>query len=358
MATIRDVARASRVSVATVSRVFNESPRVSETTRVRVVKAATRLGYWPNGTARSLITNRTHALGVLLPDLHGEFFSEVIRGIDSAARRRRLHLLVSSYGTASDDLLAALRMVRGRVDGLIVMAPDVGVSVALHLRSGGGPTVLLNPEIDVPGRDSISIANFEGAHAMVGHLLGLGHRRIATVTGPEKNIDARQRLEGYRMALSDAGLETSGGLEVPGHFTERSGYEAAIELLKRRPRPTAIFAANDHMAVGVLGALQDAHVRVPEGIAVVGFDDIPMARYLTPPLTTVHVDMTQLGHRAVEMLLEPHASGAGDGRREILSTTLVVRSSCGSKPPPQRGTRDRWERRHAVVSRPAKGLAT
>src|SRR5437762_10751403 len=164
MANIKDVAREAGVSVATVSRVFNDSGRVSEETRRRVRAVAEKLRFWPNGTARSLITNRTHALGVLLPDLHGEFFSEVIRGIDSAARQRRLHLLVSSYGTASDDLLAALRTVRGRVDGLIVMAPDVGVSVALHLRGGGGPTVLLNPEIDVPGRDSISIANFEGAH--------------------------------------------------------------------------------------------------------------------------------------------------------------------------------------------------
>ena len=358
MATIRDVARASRVSVATVSRVFNESPRVSEATRSRVVKAATRLGYWPNGTARSLITNRTHALGVLLPDLHGEFFSEVIRGIDSAARQRRLHLLVSSYGTASDDLLSALRTVRGRVDGLIVMAPDVGVSVALHLRAGGGPTVLLNPEMDVPGRDSISIANVDGAHAVVGHLLGLGHKRIATVTGPEKNIDARQRLEGFRGALRERGFEPQPELEVRGQFTERSGYEAALELLERRTKPTAIFAANDHMAVGVLGALQDLRVRVPQDIAVVGFDDIPMARYLTPPLTTVHVDMTRLGQRAVEMLLEPAPPGASDGRREILSTTLVLRGSCGSQPTLQRGARERWERRHAVASRGPKGLST
>jgi LacI family transcriptional regulator len=359
MATIRDVARASRVSVATVSRVFNESPRVSESTRLRVVTAATRLGYWPNGTARSLITNRTNALGVLLPDLHGEFFSEVIRGIDWAARRRRLHLLVSSYGPASDDLLSALRTVRGRVDGLIVMAPDVGVSVALQLRTGGGPTVLLNPEIDVPGRDSISIANFDGAHAMVGHLLGLGHRRIATITGPERNIDARQRLDGYRVALADEGIEPSDALEIPGDFTEGCGYDAAMELLRRKPRPTAIFAANDHMAVGVLGALQDARVRVPEDMAVAGFDDIPMARFLTPPLTTVHVDMMRLGQRAVEMLLDPAAREGAEPRREILTTTLVVRGSCGTKPPGRaKGARARWERRHAVASRSRKGLAT
>lgn len=358
MATIRDVARASRVSVATVSRVFNDNPRVSEATRLRVVTAASRLGYWPNGTARSLITNRTHALGVLLPDLHGEFFSEVIRGIDLAARGRGLHLLVSSYASTAADLMSALRTVRGRVDGLIVMTPDVDASSALHPRGGGSPTVLLNPELELPGHDSISIANVDGAHAMVRHLLKLGHRRIATITGPERNIDARQRLDGYRAALRNGGLEPSPDLEVLGHFTERSGYEGAAELLKRRARPSAIFVANDHMAVGVLGALQDARVRVPEDVAVTGFDDIPMARYLTPPLTTVHVDMLQLGQRAVEMLLGSTEPADPNGRHEVLSTTLVVRRSCGSKPPRQAGSRVRWERRHAVAATPRGGLRT
>jgi LacI family transcriptional regulator len=358
MVTIRDVARASRVSVATVSRVFNERPRVSEATRLRVVTAASRLGYWPNGTARSLITNRTHAIGVLLPDLHGEFFSEVIRGIDLAARRRGLHLLVSSYASTAADLMSALRTVRGRVDGLIVMTPDVDASNALDPRGRGGPTVLLNPELELAGHDSISIANFDGAQAMVRHLLQLGHRRIATITGPERNIDARQRLEGYRATLRDHGLERSPELEILGDFTERSGYEGAAELLKRRPRPSAIVVANDHMAVGVLGALQDAQLRVPEDMAVTGFDDIPMARYLTPPLTTVHVDMLQLGQRAVEMLLGSTEPASPESRHEVLSTTLVVRRSCGSKPPRQAGSRVRWERRHAVAATPRGGLKT
>src|SRR5689334_225500 len=171
MPTIRDVARVSRVSVATVSRVFNDHSRVSEATRERVVAAANRLGYWPNGTARSLITNRTHALGVLLPDLHGEFFSEVIRGIDLAARRQRLHLVVSSFSSSPEDLTSALRAVRGRVEGLIVMTPDVDASEALRQGSGSIPTVLLNPEVAVSGCDSLSIANAEGAYAMVRHLI-------------------------------------------------------------------------------------------------------------------------------------------------------------------------------------------
>jgi len=358
MATIRDVARGSGVSVATVSRVFNDNPRVSEAARKRVLAAAGRLGYWPNGTARSLITHRTHAVGVLLPDLHGEFFSEVIRGIDSAARQRHLHLLVSSFTSNPDDLMSALRAVRGRVDGLIVMAPDLDASNALPPGAGGIPTVLLNPEVEFAGRDSISIANFDGACAMARHLLKLGHRRIATITGPESNIDARQRLDGYRAALLAAGIDTSEKLEYRGHFTERSGYEAAIELLGRPPRPTAIFVANDLMAVGVMGALQDSRLRVPEDVAVTGFDDVPMARYLTPPLTTVHVDMLQLGQRAVHLLLDPRDPDAPEGMHEVQSTTLVVRSSCGSRPPRQAGSRVRSGRRHAVASVAPLGLKT
>ncbi|HET9325630.1 MAG TPA: LacI family DNA-binding transcriptional regulator [Candidatus Eisenbacteria bacterium] len=352
MPTIRDVARASRVSVATVSRVFNDHSRVSETTRERVVAAANRLGYWPNGTARSLITNRTHALGVLLPDLHGEFFSEVIRGIDLAARQQRLHLMVSSFTASPEDLTSVLRAVRGRIDGLIVMTPDVDASEALRQGAGAIPTVLLNPEVQVVGCDSISIANFEGAHAMVRHLVSLGHRRIATVTGPPGNIDAHQRLEGYRGALRDSGIDTDPVLEAHGNFTESSGYEAATLLLKQRPRPTAVFVANDHMAVGVLGALQDASIKVPGDLAVAAFDDIPLARFLTPPLTTVHVDMLALGQRAVQLLTGPRPIQGP--RREVLPTTLVIRASCGSAPPSKAASRTRWERRHAVPP-PARG---
>ena len=350
MANIRDVASASRVSVATVSRVFNESPRVAESTRRRVLAAAARLGYWPNAIARSLITSRTHAIGVVLPDLHGQFFSELIRGIDSAARQRGLHLLVSSFSASEEDLTSALRSVRGRIDGLIVMAPDLDASSALRQARGSTPTVLLNPEAEVPGCGSISIGNFDGAYAMVRHLLGLGHRRIASIAGSDRNVDARERLDGYRAALRDAGIQPAADLEVRGNFTEHSGYEAAVELLRRKPLPGAVFVANDHMAVGALGAFQDAGLRVPLDMAVAGFDDIPMARYLTPTLTTVHVDMIELGRRALRLVLDRDGA-TGGARHEVFSTTLVVRSSCGSRPPRRRGAaHHRWERRSAVAS--------
>ena len=187
-------------------------------------------------------------------------------------------------------------------------------SRALRQAAGNVPVVLLNPEVQLPGCDTLSIGNFQGAYAVVRHLIDLGHGPIATITGPTQNIDARQRLDGYRTALRDAGVEPDPALEFHGDFTERSGYEAAREMLRQQGRPTAVFVANDHMAVGVLGALQEAGRAVPDDVALAGFDDIPMARYLTPALTTVHVDMFQMGERAVEMLRGPGALRVWRGR--------------------------------------------
>jgi len=332
VATIRDVARAAGVSVATVSRVLNGSAPVREDTDRHVRTAAQKLNYWPNGAARSLITNRTHTVGVLLPDLHGEFFSEVIRGLDLASRRAGLHLLVSSSHAAIDELVAALRTMRGRIDGLVVMAPESAAPRLVRECALGAPTVFINPGRAVRGCDSVSFDNYDGAYTVVRHLIGLGHRRIAVVGGPGSNTDARQRLEGYRAALGEARLEIPAGYELEGDFREPSGYAAGRALLDLAPRPTAAFVANDQMAVGVLGALGDAGVAVPGDVAVAGFDDIEVAQYLNPPLTTVHVDAFRLGERAFERLmlrLDPKTEISD--AHEILPTMLVVRASCGAR---------------------------
>ncbi len=333
MATIRDVAREAGVSIATVSRVFNDSSLVSEATVRNVREVASRLNYWPNGVARSLITSRTHALGVLLPDMYGEFFSDVIRGLDTAARQHGFHLLVSSSHADSEALSDALRSMSGRVDGMVVMAPDVDAPEAVRGFSVHCPVVLLNPGGEVEQCDTIAIANAEGASEMVRHLVGLGHKRIAFVRGPQKNLDSEQRLQGYRAALREAGIAPSPDLELQGDFTEPSGYEAAIELARRKDRPSAVFVANDHMAVGVLSGLLDSGISVPNDMAVTGFDDIAMARYTSPPLTTVRVNTSLLGERAVELLLRARRSANPDVKQhELLPTSLAVRSSCGSRP--------------------------
>ena len=330
MANIKDVAREAGVSVATVSRVFNDSELVSDDTRKHVRDVAGRLKYWPNGAARSLITSRTNAIGVLLPDLYGDFFSELIRGIDLAAREEGLHLLVSGSHADTNALIAALRSMRGRIDGLVVMAPDEGSADAIHDAAGGAPVVVLDPGLGLSDCETISIANHDGAFQAVRHLAGLGHRRIATVTGPARNIDAQQRVAGYRAALADAGIAHDPALEIEGDFTEPSGYRAVEALLQLSPRPEAVFFGNDNMAIGGLAALSSAGLRVPEDLALAGFDDIAMARYLTPALTTVHVDLIEFGARALRRLLALKDHAADVPRHEIVGATLVVRRSCGA----------------------------
>jgi LacI family transcriptional regulator len=339
MVTIKDVARAAGVSVATVSRVYNGSDLVREQTTARVREVAQRLGYSPHGAARSLITSRTNTLGVLLPDLYGEFFSEVIRGIDQTARRHRYHLLVSSSHAARPEIEAALRSMRGRVDGLVVMWPDMDSETAVRNLPAGFPLVLLNSPVDAESFDVIRIANFDGAYAMVRHLVDLGHRRIAIIRGVAGNFDSEERVRGYHAALADAGLSAPAEYDVSGDFNETAAFHATTELLRADPRPTAIFAANDAMAIGAISALREAGLRVPDDVAVGGFDDIPMARYLDPPLSSVHVDISALGELATLRLISALQDKEHHQRREdVLPTTLVLRRSCGAHAPASRPT--------------------
>ena len=334
--TIREVAREASVSVATVSRVLNGKGPVHLETARRIRSVAKRLHYVPHPVARSLITRRTHTLGVLLPDLYGEFFSEVIRGIDLRARRAGYHVVVSSSHSDSAETEAMIRAMRGRVDGLIVLSPGARTP-ALTTLPQGFPLVLLNS----PGRrtfDSLTIDNYGGAFAMVRHLVGLGHRRITFIGGPPGNSDAAERLRGYRDAVRACSADADAKLEMPGNFRESTGYEACRRIRALRPRPTAIFAANDSMAIGLLYGFREAGVHVPEEFAVAGFDDIPIARYITPPLTSVRVPIAALGERATQLVLRAVEEGSEHRKRqETLPTALIIRASCGSKNPDREG---------------------
>lgn len=326
--TIKEVAREARVSVATVSRALNKKGTVRVETSRRVRVAAEKLRYAPHGAARSLITRQTHTLGVLLPDLFGEFFSELIRGIDLAARRRGYHVIVSGSHSDRAETRAMVRAMRGRVDGLLVLSADLDARELEANLPFGFPVVLLSGA----GKgvfDAVRVDNHGGASAMVRHVIDLGHDRIAFVAGPGKNLDAAERLRGFRDAVGRATGATS--LEIQGDFREQAGYRAAARILRSKLRPTAVLAANDAMAIGLLAAFRERHVRVPEDIALAGFDDIPIARYMTPPLTTVSVPIADLGARAAARLL--HALDGDDvprtRREDILPTSLVIRASCG-----------------------------
>jgi LacI family transcriptional regulator len=331
--TIKEVAREAGVSVATVSRALNNKGPVRAETGRRIREVASRLRYTPHGAARSLITRRTSTVGVLLPDMYGEFFSEVIRGVDQTARRHGYHLLVSSSHNDREEVEAAFRAMRGRVDGLVVMTPDIDAATLEANLTTGLPVVLVNCRVDGENYDSITIDNYGGAYAMVRHLIGLGHRRIALIKGAERNQDASERLRGYRDAMAVLGGAWAPELEVAGDFTEESGSEAVEQVLALSPRPTAVFAANDSMAIGALSALGQAGLKVPADMAVAGFDDIPIARFMTPPLTSVHVPITDLGSRAMRCLAEAlEAENRHVRRHETMQTRLVVRASCGGGP--------------------------
>ena len=331
MANIRDVADAASVSIATVSRVLNNKAKVNEETARRVWKAAAKLDYWPNEAARSLTTNRTSVIGILLPDLHGEFFSEVIRGIDQAAREAGYQILVSSSHAGCDEVMVAAKSMLGRIDGLIFMASDNGLAEAVDRIQGRVPLVLINPRRIVDGTASLRIGNFLGAREAVSHLLQLGHEDVAILKGPVGNIDAEERLRGYRHALAAAGLDPAASREFQGDFREPSGFRAAAEILGCGRRPTAIFASNDVMAIALISAIGAAGLKVPDDIAVVGFDDITIGRYIHPPLTTVRVEAHLLGQRALRRLVGILADDKTDvGGEEVLPATLVVRESCGA----------------------------
>jgi LacI family transcriptional regulator len=325
-ATIRDVARTADVSVATVSRVFNSSGTVSAPTRERVLAAAAELDYVPHSGARSLSTRRTDTIGVILPDLHGAFFSELIRGIDMATRARGLHLLLSHSHGDPNEATTVLRAMRTRVDAIVVMSPYADEGVLAAALGGRTPLVLLGSGGDAGGHPRFAIDNHAGAFAMTEHLLGVDYRRIAFVSGPADNIEAAQRLAGYRDALA-----AHGGMPervVEGDFSEQSGARAA-GLLLAGPRPDAIFAGNDMMAIGCLQALREAGLRVPDDIALAGFDDIPISRFLDPPLTTVGVPIAELGRQAVESCAEILSTGL-QGASRTFTPELVIRASSGA----------------------------
>ena len=325
--TIKDVARAANVSVATVSRALNGHHNVAEAVRLRVIRVASELRYSPHAAARSLSSRRTHTIGVILPDLYGEFFSELMRGVDQVARERGFHLLVSSYHGNPEEQGAALRAMRGRVDGLLLMSPYIGDTGHLTDNlSPTQPTVLMNTHLPQTGLASLSVDNYGGAVAMVRHLAEVGRKRIAFIAGPEDNFDAGERRRGYLDALAER-LPNAEPWILPGDFNEASGHAAAQALIASERLPDAVFAANDMMALGCMSAFKQAGIAVPGQVALAGFDDIPLSRYVQPSLTTVRVNIAELGGQAMSALSEAIGTEAASTAPVSLRPELIVRES-------------------------------
>lgn len=323
-ATIRDVAHLARVSVASASRAMNGLNNVRPETRDRVIAAAAKLGYVPHAGARSLSLARAHAIGVVLPDLHGEFFSEMVRGMDREANRRGYVLLLSTLHDASERAMETLRAMRGRVDGLLVMAPHIAPESLAKTLPAALPAVLINSAFRPEDRATIAFDNGAGIELLVSHLVARGCRRFALIGGPDNNIDAQERAAAFHSTLAEQ-LPGSMPLLIPGDFNEEAGERAAAVILASSPAPDAVIAANDMMAIGCLQALRAAGRQVPGEIAVAGFDDVPLARYLG--LTTVRVRIAELGARAVNRLVDMLEGQADPRTLERHAPELVVRAS-------------------------------
>jgi len=333
--TIRTVAARAGVSPATVSRVLNDSAAVNPDTRERVLRAARELDFTPNPIARALTAKKTFLLGVILPDLTGEFFTQLLQGIDAIAYGKGYHIVVScSHSQRNEIHTLAKLMSEGRVDGLIVMEPLLGAKALSSLTRFRVPAVVLNYPWNGGMVQSILVDNQRGAYLATRHLLEHGYQPLAMIRGPAGNFDAESREEGYRQALREHGLdpEAQGGVYlVRGDFDRRSGYLAMSMLLGLATPPRAVFAANDEMAIGAYSAIADLGLRVPEDVAIAGFDDIDVASCIRPPLTTVHVPITELGSTAAERLIRAIENREEQGSAEsiILPTGLVIRESCG-----------------------------
>jgi LacI family transcriptional regulator len=331
--TIRDIARLTGYSVATVSRVLNGHPHVHPQTRERILSVIERNGFQPHHAARALATSRTSILGLLMSDITNPFYPELARGVEDAAAAHGYRvILCNTDGDLQKEHAYITSLMRGHVDGLIFASARLDDSFLQHLVRHRFPLVLANRRFYGLEVDSVAVDNVLGAKRAVSHLIDHGHKRIAHITGPSYVSNAVERLRGYREAMEEAGLRVRREWIVMGDFTRRSGYARAMELLSLKPRPTAIFAENDNMAVGALGAAFELGLRVPEDVAIVGFDDIDLAGAEAIQLTTVSQHIYEMGEKAVSLLLRQiEAGGQAEPSEVILDPTLVIRRSCGCR---------------------------
>jgi DNA-binding LacI/PurR family transcriptional regulator len=335
--TSRDVAERAGVSRTTVSFVLNEVPgvNISEETRRRVLQAAEELGYVPDAVARSLASRRTLTLGLVLVRNPSQtaadaFLPQVIPGLTETTRQAGFHLLLEPVeDISSPDTY--IHLVRSKqIDGIILSGPRSDDQQLRALVDEGFPVVLLG-QLSDRSACSVDVDNRSAACRAVEHLIHLGHQRIGCITNaPQEYTGGAERLAGYRDALRAAGLPFEESLVRFGNFVAESGYQAAHSLLQEVLPPTALFVASDVVAFGAMAAIREHGLVIPDDIALVGFDDVPLARYVDPPLTTVHLPADELGRQAGQMIVDLIQDGEVAVRHILLETELIVRASCGA----------------------------
>ncbi|HYW56238.1 MAG TPA: LacI family DNA-binding transcriptional regulator [Polaromonas sp.] len=332
MITIRDVASHANVSVTTVSHVINGTRTVSPDAMDRVQKAVIALDYVPSALARSLKSNRTHTVGMLIPNNSNPYFAEMIRGIEDRCFASGFNVVLCNTDDDPQKQSVYVRvMAEKQVDGLIVVSSGADPDLIGELRQLRMPQVLVDREIDDLMADLVEVNHESGAQIATKHLLDLGHRRIACIAGPQVVSSARQRLAGYKKALAEAGIAFDSTLVREGDFTSDGGYDATLSLLTEEGvDATAVFAANDLMAFGAICAAAHRGLRIPDDLSIIGFDDIALARHTNPPLTTVAQPKHETGHLAADLLMQRIAEPGRALQKRLLQPVLRERESCAA----------------------------
>jgi LacI family transcriptional regulator len=326
--TIVDVATEAGVSLGTVSRVINNDVHVKPETRERVLGVMNRLGFVANRQARSLAGGKTNTIGVLVPDLGTGYIGEIIRGIDTELGLTGLDLILyTTHRTASKEANYVANLAEGMVDGLLLVLPRSPADYIGTLTRREFPFVLIDHQGTDEDCPAVGATNWQGAYNATEYLIKLGHTQIGFITGSMDLGCAQDRLAGYRSALRTHHIPETPELVYEGDFFQPDGYAGASAFLDLAVSPTAIFASNDVMAMGVMDAVRNRGLRVPDDISVVGFDNVPQSAVVFPPLTTVQQPLEQMGRVATQMLLGILKSPKGDASRIELPTELVVRSS-------------------------------
>ncbi|RON97323.1 LacI family transcriptional regulator [Pseudomonas fluorescens] len=327
MATIKDVAALAGISYTTVSHVVNNTRPVSQEVRLKVEAAIKSLDYVPSAVARSLKAKTTATIGLLVPNSLNPYFAELARGIEDYCERNGYCVILCNSDDNPEKQRSYLRvLLEKRIDGLIVASAGGDSGLAQGLAGVKTPMVIVDRGLDGVDADLVRIDHEYGAYLATRHLLELGHRDIATIGGPASTSVAQMRLAGYCRALKEAGVEVRPERMLESDFTSTGGYSAAAMLLEGNP-PSAIFAGNDMIGIGVLRAAAERNVRVPSELSVIGFDDIQMSRYVYPALTTVGQSILQLGEMAAEVLLRRIATPNLGTDQRIVTPSIVLRES-------------------------------
>ena len=331
---IKEIARSAGVSIATVSHAFRNPGRVSDDTREKVLATAKRLGYTPNRQAVSLRTAKSGNNVVIIPDITDTHNSEIIEGIEAVARDRGYSVLLgNTQGSPERERDFANMVNSGQADGVILMSHQMPFDLGEDGDVADLPPVVNGNEFaGYEGIPCVAIDDRLGGRDATNHLIGLGHRRIAVVTGDRESTSAKERLAGFRDAMAEADLEVDESLIMYGEYRADVGEIAGADLAARTEPPTAIFCFSDEIALGCLAGLQSAGKSVPDDISVIGFDDIPFARYLVPSLTTVAQPSEAIGRTCATLLFNLIDGVRPDNNRFVLPHTLIVRSS--TAPPP------------------------